>query len=122
MNEYHLGEIERRFAELIWTHEPVNSGELVKLALETLGWKKSTTYTVLRRLCDRGIFRSEGGVVTSLLSREEFDARQSEAFVNDAFDGSLPRFLTAFAARGRLSDEEIDQLQAFIDSHRGKKS
>jgi predicted transcriptional regulator len=92
MGDYKLGEIEARFADLIWRHEPLTSGELVKLAQESLSWKKSTTYTVLRRLCEKGIFQNEGGQVTSLLSREEFYAAQSEEFVNETFSGSLPAF------------------------------
>ena len=99
MGDYKLGEIEARFADLIWRHEPLTSGELVKLAQESLSWKKSTTYTVLRRLCEKGIFQNEGGQVTSLISREEFYAAQSEEFVNETFSGSLPAFLAAAITR-----------------------
>ena len=86
---------------------------------EALGWKKSTTYTVLKRLCDRGIFQNQNGTVTALLSREEFQARQSEEFIADSFGGSLPAFLASFAARKKLSEEEIRQLQELIDQSRG---
>ena len=119
MAEYTLGPVESRFAGLIWDRQPLTSSQLVKLCEEELSWKKSTTYTILRRLCQRGIFQNEGGVVSALLSREEFSARQSEEFVSESFDGSLPRFLAAFASRTELSAEEIDQLQRFIDERRG---
>lgn len=110
--------MENRFADLIWAHEPITSGELVKLCEQELHWKKFTTYTVLRRLCERGIFRNDNGTVTSLLSKEQFSAMQSEQFVEETFEGSLPRFLAAFSTRRKLSDEEIDALQALIDKLR----
>ena len=119
MSDMTLGEIEAKFADLIWENEPLSSGELVKLAEESLGWKKSTTYTVLRRLCDRGLFQNDGGQVTSLLSREEFWGRRSEQFVKESFGGSLPRFLTAFSGRRKLSEEEVAALMKFIDENRG---
>ena len=116
-----LGEIEAKFADLIWENEPISSGELVKLAEEAVGWKKSTTYTVLKRLIDRGLFRNEDGTVTSAVSREEFYARKSEQFVRETFGGSLPQFLTAFSRGKKLSDEEVDALLKFIgeNSRRG---
>ena len=119
MTELRLGAVESRFAELIWQGEPMTSTELVRQAEVTLGWKKSTTYTVLKRLCQRGIFQNRDGKVTSLLSREEFYARQSEQFVEDTFSGSLPAFLAAFTRRKKLSQEEIQQLQQLIDANRG---
>ena len=118
MAQYKLGEVEAAFADLIWDNEPLSSSRLVELCASTLDWKKSTTYTVLRRLCQKGIFQNEGGVVTSLIGREEFAARQSEEFVEQAFDGSLPKFLAAFASRKKLSGEEIEQLQRLIDEQR----
>ncbi len=118
MKEYKLAETEARFAELIWQKEPISSPELVKLCEKEFNWKKSTTYTVLRRLCGRGIFQNEGGKVTALLSREEYYAVQSEQFVEETFSGSLPAFLAAFTARKRLSDEEISELQRLIDENR----
>ena len=116
--EYRLGEIESRFAGLIWDNEPISSGELGRLAEQELTWKKSTTYTILRRLCDRGLFQNENGVVTSRISRGEFESAQSEQFVEEAFAGSLPRFLAAFASRKKLTDAEIAQLQRLIDENR----
>lgn len=119
MAELKLGAVESRFAELIWQGEPMTSTELVRQAEAALGWKKSTTYTVLKRLCQRGIFQNQDGKVTSLLSREEFYARQSEQFVEETFSGSLPAFLAAFTRRKKLSQEEIQQLQQLIDANRG---
>ena len=101
MDERKLGVVEARFADLIWENEPLSSGALVRLCEEELGWKKSTTYTVLKKLCQRGIFRNEGGTVTSLISREDFFSAQSRRFVEESFDGSLPAFIAAFAAGKR---------------------
>ena len=114
MPEYKLAPIESRFAELIWKNEPLASSQLVKLAQEELGWKKSTTYTVLKRLCERGIFQNQNSTVTSLIGREEFQSLQSEEFVNETFNGSLPAFLAAFGARKKLSEKEITQLESMI--------
>lgn len=114
MSDMKLGAIESRFADLIWQNEPMTPGELVKLAAEELNWKRTTTYTVLKRLCERGLFQKEERVITALISREEFYARQSERFVEDTFDGSLPAFLTAFARRRKLSPEEIEELKKVI--------
>lgn len=118
MSELRIGAIESRFADMIWENEPVPSPELVKLAERELNWKKSTTYTVLKRLCERGIFQNQGGVVTSLISRQDFYAVQSEKFVEETFSGSLPAFLAAFTTRKKLSEEEIAELQALIDQSR----
>ena len=118
MADIRLGAVEARFADLIWENEPISSGELVKLCEQSLRWKKSTTYTMLRRLCERGIFLNQKGTVTSRVSKDEFHAMQSEKFIEDTFEGSLPRFLAAFSTRKRLSDEEIEQLQRFIDQMR----
>ena len=118
MADMRLGPVESRFAELIWDGEPISSTELVHLAERELEWKKSTTYTVLKRLCEKGIFQNEGGVMTSRLSREEYAARQSEQFVEETFSGSLPAFLTAFTRRKKLTEEEIDQLQRLIERNR----
>ena len=119
MSEFRLGAIESRFADIIWQNEPMTSTELVRLAERELNWKKSTTYTVLKRLCERGIFQNLNGTVTSLISKQEFYAVQSEKFVEDTFSGSLPAFLAAFTTRKKLSEEEIDQLQKLIDQSRG---
>lgn len=120
MKDYKLGKMERRFADLIWDNEPINSGELVKLCEKEFGWKKSTTYTMLRRLCDKGLFQNLDAVVSSILTREEFLTLQSEQFVDETFDGSLPLFLAAFAQRKQLTEKEIRELQKLIDEHQAK--
>ena len=119
MRELKLGAVESRFADIIWQHEPLTSGELVKLAEEALSWKRTTTYTILKRLCERGLFQNQNGTVTSQISRDEFYALQSEKFVDETFDGSLPAFLAAFGSRKKLSAEEIDALQKLIETMRG---
>lgn len=119
MPEIKLGEMEARFADIIWRLEPLPSGKLAELAERELNWKKSTSYTILKRLCQRGLFRNDGGTVTSLVSKEEFYALQSEKFVEETFQGSLPAFLAAFGSRKKLSDAEIAELQKVIDSMRG---
>ena len=118
MNDFRLGEVESRFADIIWQNEPLRSGELAELAEKELTWKRTTTYTVLKRLCDRGLFQNCDRVVTSLISRDEFYARQSEQFVEDVFTGSLPAFLAAFSSRKKLSEEDIAELQKMIDAMR----
>ena len=115
-----LGVIESQFADLIWENAPLTSGALVALCAEHLQWKKSTTYTVLKKLCARGLFRNEGGTVTPLIPREEFYARQSERYVMEAFNGSLPAFVAAFTSRNHLSEDELAALQALIDAQRSK--
>ena len=115
MHALELGEMELRFAEIIWKHAPIASGELVKLCEAAFSWKKSTTYTMLRRLIDRGIFASEDSIVRVVMTRAEFDARRSEQFVFEQFGGSLPAFLTAFTARKKLSEKEIDALRRIIE-------
>ena len=116
--EDRLGAAEARFADLIWEREPVSSGELARLAGESLGWKKSTVYTVLRRLCDKGLFENEGGTVRARLSREAYAARRSGQFVSETFGGSLPAFLAAFTAGRKLTEQEIEELQGLIDRAR----
>lgn len=120
MADIRLGEVESRFADIIWANEPLHSRVLAELAGQELGWKRSTSYTILKRLCDRGLFRNDGGNVTSQVSREEFYALQSEKFVEDTFDGSLPAFLAAFGSRKKLTDAQIDELQQIIDKMRGE--
>ena len=119
MPDLRLGPIETRFAEIIWQNAPLSSGELVKRCEEELSWKKSTTYTVLKKLCARGLFQNQNGTVQVLLSREEFHALQSERFVEETFSGSLPAFFSAFTTRKKLSEEEIAQLKQLIDQSRG---
>ena len=119
MDERKLGLVEARFADLIWENAPISSGALVRLCEGELGWKKSTTYTVLKKLCQRGMFRNEGGEVTALISREEFFAAQSRRFVEESFDGSLPAFIAAFAAGKGLTAREIAEIRTMIDEMEG---
>lgn len=119
MIEAKLGEIEARFADIIWQNEPLHSRVLAEKAEKELSWKKSTTYTVLKRLCERGIFQNSNGTVTSRISKEEFHALQSEKFVDETFAGSLPAFVAAFGSRKKLTDEEIRELEKIIEAMRG---
>ena len=117
MEDLRLGIVESHFADIIWSNEPLSSGELVKICEKELEWKKSTTYTMLKRLCKRGLFQNEDGIVSSLMSKEEFGAAQSEKFVEDTFQGSLPAFFAAFTKRKKLSRNEIDEIKKMIDSY-----
>ena len=119
MEDHKLGVMETKFAELIWDSEPISSGELVKLCERELAWKKSTTYTMLRRLCDRGIFQNKDSTVSSLMTKREFAALRSERFIEETFDGSLPHFLAAFTMRKKLSEKDISELQKLINEKRG---
>ena len=116
--EIRLALVESVFADIIWENEPISSGELVKLCEEKLNWKKSTTYTVLRKLCARGIFQNKDGKVTSVLSKSQFQAVQSEQFVSETFGGSLPAFIAAFTSSKRLSEKEIEEIHKMIDASR----
>ena len=118
MSNKKMGVLEYRFADFIWNNEPVTSGQLVKMAEKELSWKSTTSYTVLKRRCERGIFQNKDGAVTSLISREEFYALQSEQFVEETFDGSLPAFLAAFGSRKKMTDAEIEELKSIIDGFR----
>ena len=118
MSEIQLGVVESRFADLIWKNEPITSSNLVKLCEKELEWKKSTTFTVLRRLCQKGIFQNVDGTVTSLISKTEFYSMQSERFVEETFQGSLPAFLAAFTARKNLTPEEVATLRRMVDEYK----
>lgn len=115
---YLMTEAEMELAELIWEHEPLGSGELVKLAAEHLGWKKSTTYTVLRKLCENGIFQNERAVVSAVMSREEYVRRKGERYLEENYGGSLPGFVAAFLKRKKLSRGEIEELAQMIEEYR----
>ena len=119
MSDFRMGTAEARFADIIWENEPITSGQLAKIGLEEFNWKKTTSHTVLNRLCDRGLFKREDGVVTSLISREEYYARHSEAYVQENFGGSLPAFMAAFSTRKKLTDKEIDEMKSLIEKMRG---
>lgn len=119
MGDMKLGVIETRFAEIVWENEPLTTNQLIKLCAEELKWKRTTTYTVLKKLCDKGIFQTENSVITALISKQEFEGMRSEQFVDETFKGSLPAFLTAFNSRKKLSNADIDEIQKLIDSMRG---
>ena len=118
MKYYKLTETEEKFAELIWQNEPIGSGDLVKLSEKEMNWKKSTTYTVLKKLCEKGIFQNKDTVVSSLISRNEYYANQSIRFVEDTFGGSLPKFLTSFISGKKLSNHQAEELKRLIDEHK----
>ena len=117
MTNYQLGEVESRFAEIIWREEPISSPELVRICESELNWKKSTTYTVLRKLCQRGIFKNENGVVTSLISKEDFSSSAGKTFLDETFGGSLPAFIASFTAKNRLTAEEVEEIRRLIDEY-----
>ncbi len=117
MSDYQMGTVEAKFADIIWEKEPVSSTELVRIAAEEFDWKKSTTYTVLKRLCDKGIFKNESGSVTSVITKEEFYAARSEQFVEETFGGSLPAFIAAFTKRKALSKNELDALRRMVEEY-----
>ena len=119
MADVKLGAVETRFAEIIWENEPVTTSQLVKICAEELRWKRTTTYTVLKKLCEKGIFRTENSTVSSVISKQEFEGLQSEQFVEETFHGSLPAFLAAFGSRKKLTDQEIDEMKKLIEEMRG---
>ena len=118
MSDIELGAVQAQFAEIVWENEPIGSGELVKICEKKLNWKKPTTYTVLRKLCEKGLFQNIDGIVTSIMSREEFYSAKGEQFIEDNFAGSLPAFIAAFTSRKKLSKTEVDEIQKMIDSFR----
>lgn len=113
-----LGEVQARFADMIWAHAPISSGELVKLCEAEFHWKKPTTYTVLRKLCEKGLFENSGGLVKAKISREAFYSEKSEQCIRDGFSGSLPAFIAAFAAHKPLTEAEADEIMQIIRVYR----
>lgn len=116
MDEIRLGMVEAHFADIIWENAPLSTRELVRLCAEALQWKRTTTYTVLKKLCERGIFKTENSTVTVLISRDDFYAIQSEKFVDETYQGSLPAFIAAFTRRKPLTAEELKQIRQMIDT------
>ena len=116
MSDIELGAVQERFADIVWKYEPVGSGELVKLCEKELHWKKPTTYTVLRKLCEKGLLQNENGIVTSRISRDDFYASKSEQIIEDSYRGSLPVFVASFISRKTISSEEADEIQKMIDA------
>ena len=115
MEEMRLGIVEAHFADIVWENAPLSTKELVALCERELNWKRTTTYTVLKKLCERGIFATESSVVSALVSREDFYAIQSEKFVEDTYAGSLPAFIAAFATRRRPSEQELQEIRRMLD-------
>lgn len=109
-------ESEYRFCLILWEREPVNSGDLVKLCKERLGWSKATTYTVIRRLSERGVVKNENTIVTALISKEQAQKARMEEMMEETFEGSLPAFLAAFSKSKKLTRQEVEQLKVLIDS------
>ena len=116
MKDYELGAIQERFADIVWAHEPIASGELAKICEKELNWKRPTTYTVLRKLCEKGLLQNSNGTVTSLVSRKEFYSAKSEQIIEDSYKGSLPAFIAAFISKKHISAEEADEIQKMIDA------
>jgi predicted transcriptional regulator len=119
MNEMKLGIVESHFADIVWEREPIASGELVEICKKELGWKKSTTYTVLKKLCEKGILKNEEHVVSSVISKEDYYAIQSEQFVEENFKGTLPAFIAAWTRRKKLTAKEIAEIRRMIDEYEG---
>lgn len=118
MEKYQLGEMEEKFANIIWDQAPLKTRDLIKLCAEAFEWKRTTTYTMLKRLCNRGLVENKNGIVAVLVSKEEFLARKGQVFIDESFEGSLPRFLTAFTKKKKLSRQEIDEIQKLIDGYK----
>jgi predicted transcriptional regulator len=118
MADLELGAVQERFADIVWEHEPIASGELVKICEKELEWKKPTTYTVLRKLCEKGILQNVDGVVSSLIARDDYYSGKSEQVIEESFDGSLPAFIAAFTSRKKLSESEVEEIQRMIDTFR----
>lgn len=122
MKEFELGAIQERFADIVWEHEPIASGELAKICEKELNWKRPTTYTVLRKLCEKGLLQNKDGIVVSLVSRKDFYSAKSEQIIEDSYQGSLPAFIASFISRKRISSEEAGEIQRMIDSFRKEGS
>ena len=118
MVTYIMTEAESLLAEIIWEKEPLGSGELVKLASQRLGWKKSTTYTVLRKICENDIFQNKGAVVTSKINKEEYTRQKGEQYLEENYNGSLTNFVAAFLKRKKLSKDDIEELVTLIEEYK----
>ena len=115
MKDMELAAVQERFADIVWANEPISSGDLVKVCEKELNWKKPTTYTVLRKLCEKGLLQNEDGTVSSLVSKDEFYSAKSKQIVEDSYNGSLPAFIAAFASGKKLSKKDVDEIQKMID-------
>lgn len=121
MKDFELGAVQERFANIVWDNEPIGSRELARICERKLNWKRPTTYTVLRKLCEKGLFQNKDGIVSSLVERKEFYSAKSEQIIEESFKGSLPAFVAAFISRKNLSAEEADEIQKMIDSFKQGK-
>ena len=121
MKDFELGAVQERFADIVWEHEPIASGELARICEKELSWKRPTTYTVLRKLCEKGLLQNRDGTVVSLVTREEFYSAKSEQIIEDSYNGSLPSFVASFISKKRISPEEADEIQRMIDAFRNGK-
>ena len=117
MEDCKLGLVEAKFADIIWENAPMSTRALVELCEKQLNWKRTTTYTVLKKLCERGIFKTEASMVTVLVEKADFYAMQGERLIDESYGGSLPAFLAAFVSRKRLSEEEIAEIRRMIDAY-----
>lgn len=115
---YSMTEAERKFADVIWENEPVGSGELVRLCDERFGWKKSTTYTFLKKLCEQGLFENRDSRVSAKIDRESYDQHRGERFVQETYGGSLPKMIAAFISRKKLSRQQVDEIKQMIDNYK----
>lgn len=115
--DFELGAVQERFADIVWANEPVGSGELVRICEKELSWKKPTTYTVLRKLCEKGLLKNENGVVTSLIAKDDFYSAKSEQIIEESYSGSLPSFIAAFTKRKKLTASEVSELRKMIDEY-----
>ena len=118
MKSIELGDVQLKFAEIVWENEPVSSGKLVKICEEKINWKKPTTYTVLRILCEKGILRNDGGTVTSVMSKGEYYQQKGRQVVDDYYKGSLPAFIAAFTDQNELTSRDIDEIQELINKYK----
>ena len=116
MKSIELAAVQERFADIVWANEPISSGDLVKVCEKELSWKKPTTYTVLRKLCEKGLLQNVDGIVSSRISKEEFYSAKSEQIIEDSYEGSLPAFIAAFTSHKKLSKKEVDEIQKMIDA------
>ena len=118
MKDFELGVVQERFADIVWKYEPIASGDLAKICEKELNWKRPTTYTVLRKLCEKGILENRNGIVVSIVSRDEFYSEKSGRIVDDSYHGSLPAFIAAFISRKDLSSQDVEDIQKMIDTYK----
>ncbi|MDD2420950.1 MAG: BlaI/MecI/CopY family transcriptional regulator [Heliobacteriaceae bacterium] len=117
--ELKLHDAEFRFACIVWENEPIQSGELARICERELGWKRTTTYTVLKKLCTRGILQNEGSIVTALVKREQIQQYESRTMIEKSFGGSLPQFIAAFLGNKKITEKEAEEIKNLIDRHKG---